>query len=396
MTQREEKKKWIFYPEDKYKGYWDLFITLILLVTCINTPIQIAFTTSTVGAVSITDDMFSFIIDLMFLADICVIFNSAYYTEDMDMVDDRKMIAKTYLYGWFTIDFLAIMPFDLILNATDFSSLVRVARFGKLYKLVKLTRLLRILKIMKEKNKLLKYLNEFLKLGLGFERLFFFILIFFILIHIVTCLWIITGTILSNDIVEHKDNLLGVDNDKVNLPPEVDYTGTWLSDYATGDHSNTDLYAIAFYWTVTTITTVGYGDISGTNNLERIFGSLIMIVGVISFSFANGSLASIIQNYDQTNAIYQEKLVILNRIYKEYSLPLSLFIRLKKSMGYESKKDMHDLNKFLEELPHKLKIEVSLYVYEQRYNKIKFFRNRNVSFILWMCPLLKPQFFQEN
>ena len=45
-------------------------------------------------------------------------------------------------------------------------------------------------------------------------------------------------------------------------------------------------------------------------------------------------------------------------------MPLDLFIRLKKSMGYESKKDMHDLSNFLEELPHKLKIEVSLYVYE--------------------------------
>jgi len=54
----------------------------------------------------------------------------------------------------------------------------------------------------------------------------------------------------------------------------------------------------SFYWTVTTITTVGYGDISGTNNIERIYCSIMMLVGVIAFSFANGSLASIIQNYD--------------------------------------------------------------------------------------------------
>ena len=48
------------------------------------------------------------------------------------------------------------------------------------------------------------------------------------------------------------------------------------------------------YWTVQTITTVGYGDIGGSNNLERLFCSLAMLVGVIAFSFANGSLASII------------------------------------------------------------------------------------------------------
>lgn len=65
-------------------------------------------------------------------------------------------------------------------------------------------------------------------------------------------------------------------------------------------------------------------------------------------------------------------------------------------MGYEIKKDIHDLNKFVDELPHKLKIEVSLYIYEQRYSRIKFFRDRTASFISWMCPLLKPQYFGTN
>ena len=77
--------------------------------------------------------------------------------------------------------------------------MVKVARVGRLYKLVKLTRLLRILKIMKDKSRLLKYLNDLLKIGLGFERLFFFLLIFLMLIHIVTCLWIVIATLYSDD-----------------------------------------------------------------------------------------------------------------------------------------------------------------------------------------------------
>jgi VIT1/CCC1 family predicted Fe2+/Mn2+ transporter len=53
------------------------------------------------------------------------------------------------------------------------------------------------------------------------------------------------------------------------------------------------LYEISLYWTITTITTVGYGDISGNNQLERIFCMFVMIIGVAAFTFANGSLASI-------------------------------------------------------------------------------------------------------
>lgn len=69
---------------------------------------------------------------------------------------------------------------------------------------------------------------------------------------------------------------------------------------------------------------------------------------------------------------------------------------MKRSIGYESKKDINELTRFLDDLPHKLKTEVSLYVYESRYENIQFFKNRGVSFILWMCPLLRPQIYNEN
>ena len=113
-----------------------------------------------------------------------------------------------------------------------------------------------------------------------------------------------------------------------------------------------------------------------------------MLLGVIAFSFLNGALSNIISNYDTTNAIYQEKLVILNRIHRDYNLPENLYIRLIKSMQYVHQKNLNDLNNFVEDLPHKLKIEVSLYIYEERYKTISFFKGKSPSFISWLCPLL--------
>lgn len=150
------------------------------------------------------------------------------------------------------------------------------------------------------------------------------------------------------------------------------------------------------YWTCTTFTTVGYGDISGTTNSEMIFCCFMMLIGVCAFSYANGSLASIIQNYDQNNAEHADKLMILNRIYKEYCLPLDLYVRLRRNLNYEHQKDFQSINKFVEELPHKLRIEVSLYIYEERYRRIRFFKKMSASFISWICPLMKPQLFSEN
>ena len=80
--------------------------------------------------------------------------------------------------------------------------IMRVVRVGRLYKLIKLTRLLRILKLIKDKSKLMKYLNNLLKVGLGFERLIFFFLISTIVVHIVTCLWIIVAAIQDENYID--------------------------------------------------------------------------------------------------------------------------------------------------------------------------------------------------
>lgn len=104
------------------------------------------------------------------------------------------MIVREYMKSWFVVDLLAIMPFELFIDSqNNFSGVVRIARIGRMYKLIKMTRLLRILKIVKERSKLLKYLNDILKIGLGFERLFFFMILFLIVMHFLTCFWIIAG-----------------------------------------------------------------------------------------------------------------------------------------------------------------------------------------------------------
>jgi len=92
-----------------------------------------------------------------------------------------------YLQGWFIIDFLSIVPFDLLISPGNLNDSIRIARIGRMYKLVKMIRLLRILKIVRDRAKLLKYLNDFLRIGLGFERLCFFVIIFMIMVHTFAC-----------------------------------------------------------------------------------------------------------------------------------------------------------------------------------------------------------------
>ena len=132
--------------------------------------------------------------------------------------------------------------------------------------------------------------------------------------HIVGCLWVFIAKLSSSD--------------DENAP------ATWISEL--GDMPETTLYLTSLYFVVTTITTVGYGDILPTkiNSAELIFSIVLMVFGVIVFTLAQAQLANILSNYDSVDARFQEKLTILNKIYTEYCLPLELYSRLKQTLKY--------------------------------------------------------------
>ena len=125
--------------------------------------------------------------------------------------------------------------------------------------------------------------------------------------HILTCLFVLIAVFSSDE----------------------DRKGSWLEPYHGQD---VNLYMLSFYWAATTITTVGYGDISGTNDIERCFCTFVEIIGVIGFAFASSSLTSIITNIDQTNSEQHQKISIINRIREEHKIPFLLYNNLKKNI----------------------------------------------------------------
>ena len=59
-----------------------------------------------------------------------------------------------------------------------------------------------------------------------------------------------------------------------------------------------------------------------------------MCVGVTAFATGTSTLTNLLQTYDEENKNMQEKIEVLNRIYKDYCLPLSLYENVKKFIKF--------------------------------------------------------------
>lgn len=118
------------------------------------------------------------------------------------MIIDRCKIARTYVFGWFLIDVVSILPFDTIWSALDgnassnanYNVLARFARIGKLYKLIRMTRLAKLLKMF-QKKAVLNQLTEFMKISNGVERLLMFGLFFLFFQHISACIYVLIAQV---------------------------------------------------------------------------------------------------------------------------------------------------------------------------------------------------------
>jgi len=73
---KEDRKFCIIYPNDKYKVmYWDVIISIILLITCFLTPLNMAFSDELDNVMWYT--IMNNVIDFIFLLDIFVNFMTA-------------------------------------------------------------------------------------------------------------------------------------------------------------------------------------------------------------------------------------------------------------------------------------------------------------------------------
>lgn len=239
-----------------------------------------------------------------------------------DLDSENHKMAKPYHKSlWLPVDIFTSLPFDIIVSALGFSVPV---------KLLSALRLMRIIRIVKLRTlyDIMDFLPKWVKIGLAASGVL-------MLIHWIACGWMII-------------------NPQTGLEP-VTY------------------YNMAIYWTITTLTTVGYGDITPTTNVARIYTMAIMLVGAATYGIIIANFSRLIMLADKYKEERKEKMANLHQFMKYYNIPMSLQRQVYSFYNHLLTKNISEEDSLIvKDLPQALQNELQIY------QKIKLIKNVHI------------------
>ena len=282
----------LIHPRSFRKFVFDIFIFMAILYLMFMVPLDVVMD---IEPFSISSGLFwvSRVLDVMFITDLVLNFYTAIDVGDgIEIVIDKKEIARRYLRGWFAIDLISSVPFDLILwlasgapqgeESSGYFRTTRLLRFSKIIRVLKILRVMRL-------QRLSRLQDTSAASGFQFQWLFGggkYIAGIMYCAHWLSCIFIFI--LVETDAKDHKIMLL----------------------------EGAERYIAALYFTFTYLTTIGFGDIAADTWEQRIF----MIFGLTIGSFTTTYFMSVIINLVVTkNQEKTKKRLLMNRI-EEYML----------------------------------------------------------------------------
>jgi hypothetical protein len=144
-----------------------------------------------------------------------------------------------------------------------------------------------------------------------------------------------------------------------------------------------DVYVLCFYFSMTTLTTVGYGDISGDNTAERLYCSIAQIFGTFVFATIMNQLSMVLDSMSFDAREKEYRLTKCRHFLRKHYVDDALSRRIidwagfqyTNEMAVKQSKDMMDL------LPRSMRMSLALALHERMLCSIPIFYRSGSDFI---------------
>ena len=364
---KKKKKYWyLIYPQSNFSNFWCWINICLFIYTSFYMPFKLAF----IDFNNIYLIILDFFIMFLFICDIFVSILSVYYKQDV-LVDDFKIILISYFKTWFIFDIISVFPFEY-LNIFE-SKIFFLTKLPKLFKLLKIFRLLRLSENLL-KNKKLRQIAFFFKVNQQFNEFFTFFIIIILLTHITGCFWFFLTKLDEND--------------------------NWITNYKYKENTITNQYFISFYWAISTICTVGFGDITPRNFIERLFNLIWIMVGVAFYSYTVGSISSILNQLNKRKSIISSRFSYMYSMAKTKNINYSILEKITINLENNKEEENFDSNQInsnlFSDVSLDLTYKIAKKIYSKLIKKVVFFHHKDINFIAQLTPFITSRKFKRG
>uniref|UniRef100_A0A8C3R3D7 Potassium voltage-gated channel subfamily H member 7 n=1 Tax=Cyanoderma ruficeps TaxID=181631 RepID=A0A8C3R3D7_9PASS len=342
-----------------FKAVWDWLILLLVIYTAIFTPYSAAFLLNDsedrkrreCGYSCSPLNVVDLIVDIMFIIDILINFRTTYVNQNEEVVSDPAKIAIHYFKGWFLIDMVAAIPFDLLIFGSGSEETTT------LIGLLKTARLLRLVRVARKLDRYSEY---------GAAVLMLLMCIFALIAHWLACIWYAIGNV-ERPYLAHKIGWL----DSLGEQLGKHYN---KSDASSGP-SIKDKYVTALYFTFSSLTSVGFGNVSPNTNSEKIFSICVMLIGSLMYASIFGNVSAIIQRLYSGTARYHMQMLRVKEFIRFHQIPNPLRQRLEEYFQHAwTYTNGIDMNMVLKGFPECLQADICLHLNQNLLQNCKAFR----------------------
>ncbi|RMC12434.1 hypothetical protein DUI87_09949 [Hirundo rustica rustica] len=335
-----------------FKTTWDWIILILTFYTAILVPYNVSFKTKQNNVAWLVVDS---IVDVIFLVDIVLNFHTTFVGPAGEVISDPKLIRMNYLKTWFVIDLLSCLPYDVI-NAfenvdetgdvtcrtslrkmsvpvavtaleqrtDDFGLMVAILQrnscgISSLFSSLKVVRLLRLGRVARKLDHYIEY---------GAAVLVLLVCVFGLAAHWLACIWYSIG---DYEVIDEDTNTIRTESwlyqlgESIGTPYRFNTSGFGKWE---GGPSKDSVYISSLYFTMTSLTSVGFGNIAPTTDGEKIFAVAMMMIGSLLYATIFGNVTTIFQQmYANTNR-YHEMLNSVRDFLKLYQVPKGLSERV--------------------------------------------------------------------
>jgi len=374
IENKDNSKGIAFHPNSYFILIFDTLLTISVIYTFIEIPLNVARNRDIREIGPIFRETIHYIIDLIFFLDFIICFFRGFYNKEMDIIINNKKIFFNYIENNFLSDLLEGFPLYTLIrmlmkkNKSFHLGYSQIESISITFLL--LIKPLKVFKIIKRKNnKALEELFTFFNDNYNLERSFKFLIyffIFFLFLHLFICLHIYFA---------------------------FQSYPNWLVHIDIINENFLTKYLASFYFLMTTMTTVGYGDIVCVSFFERIYHIILLVIGTLLYTFLVSKIGNYLRDQSHEQTKLDKDLNILENIRITHpKMPFKLYSKIKNHLLTVFKKRKKiGISLLINGVPDAIKNDLLFKIYSKVINGFTIFKDvKNSNFIIQMLTSFIP------